>query len=1269
MAITVNSTDANAGTAQSYAGQGLETFLASIGVSIAVAVVQVSFFLLLRNKLARIYKPKTFLVPERERTDPPPASPWALVRAIMSYNDRDVIKKCGLDAYFFMRYLKALLVMFIPLACIILPILLPVNYIGGVGQNLWTNSTIDGNSTVVGLSTLSWSNVKPQNYDRRWAHLMLALLVIVWVCIVIFTEMRVYTKVRQDWLTSAEHRLRASANTVLVSSIPEKWLTEDALRGLFDVFPGGIKNIWLTRDFTALLDKIKKRNEIHHQLEGAESDLIRDCKKRQIKMREQEEKKTRMELRAKQPTKAERAKRKKQEDEEALRRAEAAEGISYGEHEAVPHNANQAAEGTETDQIHPHAHEHEHDRSGQRNIFAATVLDGGLYKVGQGLRDGANVLNKAGQGFVGGLQSLGHGVDDELEREMNGGFEFAKIQPGPSSAHSQARAIEKPTDRRVQILSERERPADRRVQILEGERPTDRQVPTLGGDGEKPKQSFASDRSLAPSESYASKESMQQELQPKNFGNTVRKLENDEDMYVKERTKWYEFWKPPSGGYASPVPQGSEENEYPFGEQKSLWTKIKQHIPFMYDGEATFNYPPFVNPGQEEDYQEREGPEWAKWLKEKDRPHHRLPHFEFTPGWLPGLPFIHTKVDTIYWCRKELARLNLEIEEDQNHSERFPIMTSAFIQFHNQVAAHMACQSTIHHVPKQMAPRVVEISPDDVIWDNMAMSWWMQWGRILVGSGFVFGMVILWTFPVAFSASLSSIDTLIQHYPWLSFLKSNSNVYRFVKLAAGVLPQVILGALVALVPVILNMVADFQGVKTGSSKAEWVQTYYFFFLFVQVTLVVSIATGAINTIVRLANSPEALPTILAENLPNSSNYFFSYLVLQGASVSSGTLLQIASLATWYLLSRFLDNTARAKFNRQIRLPSVKWGSFFPVYTNFACIALIFSVIAPLMSVFAIINFGMLWCAHRYNMLYVTRFRTDTGGVLYPRALNQTFTGLYVMELCLIGLFLIDAKECYPMAIIMIIAICFTVLYQIMLNKEFDPLTRYLPITFEDEAVLRDRAFQRAQDRRLGLITDEDDEAATLRSTKSFDEAKEDIEMQDLGGAGAKSPQSPEKQDHSPKSHRKNMSSGGGSLRRKLVNPVSTLKNAGTWAVQSGNNVKHATLGRAEDNLKTAAEYRRQRRDKELEAQRAIGEALYGGFADEIEDLTPEERDQLVKKAFTHSAIRARRPVVWIPRDDLGVSDDEVRRTNEYSEHIWISNEGTALDSKCRAVGV
>ena len=64
---------------------------------------------------------------------------------------------------------------------------------------------------------------------------------------------------------------------------------------------------------------------------------------------------------------------------------------------------------------------------------------------------------------------------------------------------------------------------------------------------------------------------------------------------------------------------------------------------------------------------------------------------------------------------------------------------------------------------------------------------------------------------------------------------------------------------------------------------------------------------------------------------------------------------------------------------------------------------------------------------------------------------------------------------------------------------------------------------------------------------------------------------------------------------------------------------------------------------------------------------PEERDALVRKAFQHYALRSRRPTVWIPRDEIGVSDDEILRTKDFSEQIWISNEHTALDSKVRVI--
>lgn len=155
-------------------------------------------------------KPKTYLVPERQRTEPPPKNPLKLLPELFTFRDREVINKCGLDAYFFLRYLQTLLIIFIPMACVVLPIIVPLNYVGGRGSK-WgnTHGNTTGNVNVSGMDEYAWANIKPENTNRYWVHLTFALLVIIWVCGVFFAELRVFVKVRQDYLTSAEHRLRA----------------------------------------------------------------------------------------------------------------------------------------------------------------------------------------------------------------------------------------------------------------------------------------------------------------------------------------------------------------------------------------------------------------------------------------------------------------------------------------------------------------------------------------------------------------------------------------------------------------------------------------------------------------------------------------------------------------------------------------------------------------------------------------------------------------------------------------------------------------------------------------------------------------------------------------------------------------------------------------------------------------------------------------------------------------------------------------------------
>lgn len=116
-----------------------------------------------------------------------------------------------------------------------------------------------------------------------------------------------------------------------------------------------------------------------------------------------------------------------------------------------------------------------------------------------------------------------------------------------------------------------------------------------------------------------------------------------------------------------------------------------------------------------------------------------------------------------------------------------------------------------------------------------------------------------------------------------------------------------------------------------------VQGYYFAFLFVQLFLVVTISSSIFKVLGKITNNPADASRILAENIPRAGNYFFSYMLLQALSTSAGQLVQAAQLFVWFIWRRMADNSARQKFRRQTTFTRIRWGTFFPVYTNLACI--------------------------------------------------------------------------------------------------------------------------------------------------------------------------------------------------------------------------------------------------------------------------------------------------------------------------------------------
>ena len=87
-------------------------------------------------------------------------------------------------------------------------------------------------------------------------------------------------------------------------------------------------------------------------------------------------------------------------------------------------------------------------------------------------------------------------------------------------------------------------------------------------------------------------------------------------------------------------------------------------------------------------------------------------------------------------------------------SQTYPPLSSAFILFNRQIAAHLAVQALAHHAPYRMAGKYTEISPEDVIWCNLGLNPYEMKVRQTVSWGLTLGLVILWAFPGTFFVSL-----------------------------------------------------------------------------------------------------------------------------------------------------------------------------------------------------------------------------------------------------------------------------------------------------------------------------------------------------------------------------------------------------------------------------------------------------------------------------------------------------------------------------------
>ncbi|KAF4543402.1 uncharacterized protein LTHEOB_101 [Lasiodiplodia theobromae] len=419
----------------------------------------------------------------------------------------------------------------------------------------------------------------------------------------------------------------------------------------------------------------------------------------------------------------------------------------------------------------------------------------------------------------------------------------------------------------------------------------------------------------------------------------------------------------------------------------------------------------------------------AQWIPQEDRPWHR------------PLANYGRRVDTIRWTRKRLKKLGKEIAKVRKRVNRGDVgspMPAAFVEFTSQNEAQIAYQSLAHHRPSHMSQRYIGVRPYEIIWFSLRMRWWE---RIIRRTGIMTATALMTVFCF-----------LAESIPFLSWIELLPET--LLGFLTGLLPAFALSMLMAIVPGILRVLARVAGVPSLTHVEMFTQRAYFGFQVLQVFLVTTFTSSASASITSIINDPMSARSLLATCLPKASNFYLSYMIIQCLGKGASDIVHLSAIFKYYIAQRFGRNP-KIMYRRWHRMRPVHWGGIMPVFINLGVIAISYSVIAPLILGFTALGCSIMHAVFKYNLLYVYSSEIDTRGLSYILALKQLLTGLYLAEVCLLGLFAL--RLTFGPVVMMFISITTTAVIHISLNEAVGPLLDNLPRTLSSNGKTGDAA--------------------------------------------------------------------------------------------------------------------------------------------------------------------------------------------------------------------
>ncbi len=305
--------------------------------------------------------------------------------------------------------------------------------------------------------------------------------------------------------------------------------------------------------------------------------------------------------------------------------------------------------------------------------------------------------------------------------------------------------------------------------------------------------------------------------------------------------------------------------------------------------------------------------------------------------------------------------------------------STAFITFNSLLDATTACQVLMMQHAKTCINSPAP-EPQDVIWRNIAKPLrQVEHRRQLANIAFIV-LAIFWALPVTFVQAISSISQLQVYIPVLRKLDATSIWY---SLLSSYLPVLALLGLIVILPIIFKTSCFYyEGVKLSSTIQHSILQRCF--LFALVNIFVTVTSGSVfQALQSIISDPKQLPSILGRSFPNVSVYMVNLVVVKALC---GLPIELSQIMPIF----------QGLASRRSRAIAFPYGERYSAMLFVLMIAMLYSVIAPMVSFVAALFFSIALCTYKFLLLrcYHTPYEggANTWSIIYKRVLISMVCG-------------------------------------------------------------------------------------------------------------------------------------------------------------------------------------------------------------------------------------------------------------------------------------